>query len=145
MKYSKWLCFSLLAVVALSGCARAARDTSGFASIDSTTVNASLEETWQATKSVMREMDLDIYTRDKRGAFLAYTQMQRRFHILTPQRSRLSITLEEQRGGTVKITAETLRQVYGVTLLTYPDWHDRQTTDNQEALTILDAVKAKLS
>ena len=66
-----FLYFSILVVlVAGAGCARAARDTTGFALNDSALVEAPFEETWQATKAVLREMDLEIYTRDKRGRSL---------------------------------------------------------------------------
>ena len=146
MNYRKLCLFStLIVVVALVGCARAARDTSGFAMADSATVDASFMDTWQTTKAVLREMDLNLYTRDKRGVFVAYSGMKRRHHIGTPHRTQLTITLEEVSGEATKITIETIRQVYGVTLLTYPDWHDRQTTDNETALAILEAIQGKLS
>ena len=38
-----------------------------------------------------------------------------------------------------------LAQVYGVTLLTYPDWHDRKAANNNEAVAILESLKAKSS
>ena len=35
--------------------------------------------------------------------------------------------------------------IFGTTLLTYPGWHDRKTTDHTEAKAILDGIAAKLS
>lgn len=146
MKRTKWLLVSLfLCAVALGGCARAARSTEGFAMTDSVTVSAPLEETWQATKEVLRERELDLYTRDKRGRFVAYSEMNRQLRIFTPKRVQYTITLDESAPGSTEVTIETMRQVYGVTLLTYPDWHDRKTEDNSEALAILEAIQQRLS
>ncbi|MCL4216325.1 MAG: hypothetical protein KJ052_04880 [Candidatus Hydrogenedentes bacterium] len=128
----------------LAGCAHAARDTSGFAIEDTIVVDAAFEETWQATKTVLREHEFDIYTRDKRGDFVAFTEFDRRLGLLTPERMKYSIHLEAVSGGATRISIETVKQVYGVTLLTYPDWHDRKTEDNSVALALLDAVKAKI-
>ena len=143
MNTRKCLYFSLLvAAVLLGGCARAARDTTGFAMLDKATINAPLKETWQAAKEVLREKKLDLYTRDKRGVLVAYTNMRR--SLLVPNRIQYTLTLQETTGTTTEITLETVRQVYGVTLLTYPGWHDRKTTDNTAAQEILAAVKTKL-
>lgn len=111
---------------------------------DTITVTKNVDDTWQATKAVLREMDLEIYTRDKRGEFVAYTDMKRYLKLFTPRRTQLSIKLEPVSANSTKVTIETLQQVYGVTLLTYPDWHVRKTTDNQEALAILEALRAKV-
>ncbi len=140
-----FLYFSVLVVlVAGAGCARAARDTTGFALNDSALVEASFEETWQTTKAVLREMDLEIYTRDKRGRFVAFSDMTRRT-LLVPHRVKYTIVLEEESPETTKVMIESMKQVYGVTLLTYPDWHDRKTEDNSVALEILERLKAQTS
>ncbi|MGI6459785.1 MAG: hypothetical protein ACOX5J_06765 [Candidatus Hydrogenedentales bacterium] len=140
-----FLYFTILVVlVAGAGCARAARNTTGFALHDSALVEAPFEETWQATKTVLREMDLDIYTRDKRGRFVAFSDMKRRA-VLVPHRLKYTIVLEEESSETTKVTIESMRQVYGVTLLTYPDWHDRKTEDNRVALEVLERLKARVS
>lgn len=133
-----------LCVLALGGCARAARDTTGFSIARSISVQAPFEETWQATKSVLREQDYDLYTRDKRGAFVAYTQMKRSLMIFTPHRTKYTIELEAVSGNETAVHIETVKQVYGVTLLTYPDWHDRKAEDDSEAQAILAAIQAKL-
>lgn len=126
------------------GCARAARDTTGFAMQDSAIVDAPFEEAWQATKAVLREMELDLHTRDKRGRFVAYTDMTRR-GLLVPNRVQYTIVLEPASPETTKVMIETMKQVYGVTLLTYPDWHDRKTEDNSTALEIFERLEARVS
>ncbi|GEM_PF-608252 len=135
---------ALVVLTGVVGCARAARDTTGFAMNDSEVINASFEETWQSTKAVLREMDLEIYTRDKRGRFVAFTGMTRR-RVFVPHRVKYTIILEKESAETTKVMIESMRQVYGVTLLTYPDWHDRKTDDNSVALEILDRLKTRTS
>lgn len=139
-KSIKW--GSLALVIALAGCASAARDTSGFAITDEATVNAPFEKTWQLTKAVLREQNLDIYTRDKRGFFVAFTPQKRHWR-LVPHRQKYTITIEEVSATATHISIETVNQVYGVTLLTYPDWHDRKATGDTEAKAILKALQAK--
>lgn len=133
----------LLVIAGLGGCARAARDTSGFALENRVTVNAPFNDTWQAVKHVLREQGYDIYTRDKRGIFVAYSQSHRSL-ILQPHRIKYTVEVGEVTKETTSIYIQTVRQVYGVTLLTYPDWHDRKMTDNSGAVAILDAVQAKV-
>lgn len=146
MKSLKYPVFALILVLAVSGgCARAARDTTGFAVLDSATVDASFQDTWQGVKAVLREMELDIYTRDKRGSFVAYTPIKRKFKVWTPQRTEVRVTLEKVSSEATRVNVEIIDQVYGTTLLTYPDWHDRKSTDTATAAKILDAVKVKLS
>jgi len=133
------------ALLPIVGCAHAARDTAGFQMVDSETFEAPFMDTWQATKGVLREMDLHLYTRDKRGVFVAYTPMKRKLKLFTPKRTKYTITVEELPGSSTRVNIETVDQVYGVTPLTYPDWHDRKTADNKDALAILEALRAKLS
>jgi hypothetical protein len=143
--YRNLLIFSALVMAAsIAGCARAARDTTGFAINDSAIIEAPFTETWQATKAVLREMDLEIYTRDKRGRFVAFSGMSRR-RLFVPNRVKYTIILEEESPETTKVMIESMKQVYGVTLLTYPDWHDRKTQDNTIALEILDRLKTQTS
>lgn len=144
-RYSAVLGLVFLAGAAGVGCARTARDTTDFAMADSIIVNAPLREAWQTTKAVLREMNLHIYTRDKRGVFVAYSPMKRRHRLLTPERTQLTVSLEPVSEETTRVTVKTVNQVYGVTLLTHPDWHGRKTTTNETALAILEAVQARLS
>lgn len=123
------------------GCARAARDTTGFAVTDNTTVNAPFDEAWQKVKAALREKDYEIYTRDKRGVFVAFSKSD--LSLLHYHRIKLTISLEAVSDSATKVTVETIRQVYGVTLLTYPGWHDRKTQDHVRAQEILKAIEGK--
>lgn len=134
---------ALLLCFAVTGCARAARDASAFTITDEGTIDAPFEETWQAAKAALREMEMDIYTRDKRGVFIAYSQASRKLTV--PHRTQYTIVLEEASATTTTIRIDTVEQVYGVTLLTYPNWHDRPADDHAKALEILEAVKAKIA
>ena len=130
----------------LTGCARAARDTTGFTLEHTTKVNAPFEETWQTVKTVLRENEFDIYTRDKRGSFIAYTDPQRKsLRFFLPKRTQYTIEVAAVSADETAIYIETVNQVYGVTLLTYPGWHDRETEDDSQALVILQAVEARLA
>lgn len=138
------LALVLAFVASAAGCASAARDTSGFALVDEATVSAPFEEAWQLTKTVLRENEYDIYTRDSRGYFVAFSDESRGW-TLVPKRTKLTISLEEVSASATRVTVETVDQVYGVTLLTYPDWHDRKAHDNDSAVDLLEGLQAKVS
>ncbi len=133
----------VLLMAGMVGCARAARDTSGFAVVDTITVDTPFEQAWQHAKAALREQEFEIYTRDKRGVFVAYSKMKRQLFV--PNRVQYTITLTSLSSDSTEIKIETVRQVYGVTLLTYPDWHDRKTSDNKDAAALLELIKAKCS
>ena len=142
----RMLAFGLLSIVVgitATGCVHAARDTTGFEQLHSIAVTANFDDTWQAVKSTLRDKELDIYTRDKRGTFVAYTPMKRRY--LQPNRYQYTFSIEAVSENETKIALDTRKQSYGVTLLTYPGWHDRKTTDAPESQDLLDAIQAKLS
>lgn len=132
----------LVAATSLMGCARSARDTTGFAMVDQATVNAPFEDVWQSLKTLLREREMDIYTRDKRGVFVAYGDEQKNLFIF-PERVQYTFTLESASANATQISVETLKQVYGSTPLTYPGWHDRQTSDNSTTLAILEDIQAR--
>ena len=140
-RYMK-IAFVLALIPVAAGCATAARDTTSFAMVDETTVNAPFEDTWQHTKTVFRERDIILNTRDKRGFFVAFTSESRNL-LFVPHRMKYTVQLEEVSASATRVRMESVKQVYGVSLLTYPDWHDRQTTDNAEALEILESIAAK--
>jgi hypothetical protein len=144
MRARTWLILGLLVCLAggICGCARTARDTTGFATSDSLTVKAPFKEVWQATKAILREKDYDLYTRDKRGVFVAFSGAKRHF-ILNNHRVKVTVALEPQGDDATQVTIESVRQVFGVTLLTYPGWHDRKMVDSTEAKAILEAITAK--
>ena len=132
-----------LCLATLAGCARAHRDTTEYALEETITVDAPFDVAWQAVKGALRDENLAIYTRDKRGLFIAYTTMKRRFY--QPNRTKYSVTLEPTPEDQTTIRVEIIRQKYGVTPLTYPGWHDRRAQDNGGARAILDAVIARLT
>jgi hypothetical protein len=144
MKYQKLLV--LLPVLAglamIPGCARAARDTAGFAIENTLTVEKPFEEAWQIVKSVLREEELELYTRDKRGTFVAYSKMRRNL-LLQPHRVKYTIEIGPLSEEETSIYIQTVRQVYGVTLLTYPGWHDRKTEGATRTQEIIAAIEAK--
>jgi hypothetical protein len=144
MRARNWLILSLLAVlmVAAGGCARAARDTTGFTITDETTISMPVKDAWQTAKAVLREQNLDLYTRDKRGVFVAYSRMHRKL-LLVPHRTKYTVVLDPISETATKVTVETVKQVYGSTLLTYPGWFDRKATDHSKAQEILKAIEAK--
>ena len=143
MRFAKPLLALCLGAALLGGCARAALDTSGFALNDTTTVAASFEDTWQAVKSVLRERELVIDTRDKRGRFVAFDQ--KKSSLFRNSRTRYTIELGHISESETAVNIETLREIYGTTLLTSPDWHARPAKDDAEAKAILDALVAKLN
>lgn len=140
MPYSRHLLFVCAALLPFfgAGCVHAARDTTGFAVTAETTVEASFEDAWQGVKAALREEGLDLYTRDKRGEFEAYTKMKRRY--LQPKRVAYRLTLTERAEGGTHIAISAVRERYGVTLLTYPDWHERKT----DSVPGLDALIASI-
>jgi len=142
----RMLVASAIAVVAsagIQGCVHAPRDTAGFSQNQHLSVPAPFDTTWQAVKDTLREKELDIYTRDKRGVFVAYTSQKRRY--LQPNRYQYTFDIEPISENETRIALETIKQSYGVTLLTYPGWHDRQTDDAPESQELLDAIQARLS
>lgn len=114
----------LLSVILISGCARTLKDTSGFAEEKVFTVKAPFDKTWQATKETLRELKLEIYTRDKRGVFVAYDQPKREWMQL--RRVKYEIQLGSVNSEETRVLVSAIKQIYGVTLLTSPDWHDRK-------------------
>jgi len=136
--------FALFVCIAGSGCARAARDTSDFALRDETVVNAPFEETWQTVKTVLNDQGYEIYTRDKRGAFVAYTPMKRILWV-QPHRTKFMIELARVAPEETAISVESVRQIYGVTLLTHPNWHDRKQRDPKASQAIIEAIQSTVA
>ena len=134
---------SVVSSAVFQGCVHAPKDTTGYAQNHSIAVDESFEDTWQAVKGALREKELDIYTRDKRGTFVAYTPMKRRY--LQPNRYQYTFDIEAVSENETHIALDTRKQAYGVTLLTYPGWHDRKTAAGPESQALLDAIQAKLT
>jgi len=139
-----WICL-IGVLIAVGGCARAARDTTAFAITDSATVDVPPMTAWQATRDVLRDQGFDIYTRDRRqdrGVFVAFTKMKRSLFFV-PHRTKYTVALEGLSANQTRVTVESIDQVYGSTLLTYPAWHDRKTTDNAQGKALLEAIEAE--
>ncbi len=142
--YRVVLAVLLLAVLATAGCARAARDTTGFAVHQELTVKAPFDKTWQAVKEVLRDQGYTIYTRDKRGTFVAYSDVHR-FLLVQPRRIKYTVEVKTVDPEQTAITVDAVRQIYGVTLLTYPDWHDRKLKDEKATAELFEAVQGELA
>lgn len=131
----------LLSMILFSSCARTLKDTSGLAEEKVITVKAPFDKTWQATKETLRELNLDIYTRDKRGVFVAYDQPKREWMQL--KRVKYEIQLGSVTSEETRIFVSAIKQIYGVTLLTNPDWHDRKMTGKSKSDEIINKIIEK--
>ncbi len=130
---------TILAVVA--GC-QSTPDPSAPPPTVSAVVEKDFESAWAGTRDVLLERGLQIYTRDKRGLFVAFTPTKR-VMIVSPRRTKLTISLEPVSPQTTRVSVETIKQHYRVTLLTYPDWRDVQKgTDPGKGQELLDAIVA---
>ena len=115
--------------------------------VDSMTVPLDFEEAWKMTRDVLLEQEgIEIYTRDKRGMFVIYTDMHRE-KIIYPKRSMLTITLKKtDTEASTEIAVETVAQRYGVTPLTYPGWRDtKESSEEEVGREILESIKTRVS
>ncbi len=139
----------LVAITVISsGCATKAKpvENQPVAFVDSMTVPLAFEDAWLLTRDVLLQQDgIEIYTRDKRGMFVVYTDMHRE-KLLVPKRSMLTITLEEESKSATKIAVETVAQRYGVTVLTYPGWReDNKVSEEEVGREIMESIRGKAS
>lgn len=123
------------------GCAKSLKDTTGFAEEKVVTIKAPFDKTWEATKDTLRELNLQIYTRDKRGVFVAYDQKRKEWAM---KRIKYEINLGEINPNETKLYISAIKQVYGVTLLTYPGWHDRKITEKTKSDEIINKIMEKV-
>ena len=108
----------------------------------SAVVSQPFEKAWEGTRDVLMQQSLQIYTRDKRGLFVAFTPTKRVL-IVSPRRTKLTVALEPVTPQTTRVSVETIKQHYRVTLLTYPDWRDvEKETDPAKGQALLDAIVA---
>lgn len=136
-------CAALIGVFLTPGCSTAPPVDEALGAVDSLVVQAPMDEAWQAVKGVLRNQEYLIYTRDLRGLFVAYTDIKRKG--LTRYRQQITVTLREQTRDSTEVTVEMVQQTYGVSLLTYPGWHDLKTEDHSTGELILAALTEKLS
>jgi hypothetical protein len=96
-----------------------------------------------AVRDALRESPVEIYTRDKRGKFVVFAKMRRRF--LTPRRLRLVVTLARVSESSTRVTVQTFPEEYTVQLLTYPAWRPGAFGDNSLAKEIASSIVKKAS
>ncbi len=130
-----------LAAIGLVGCATAKKDTTGFAIQHEVVLDQSYPDAWQHVKRTLLAEEFEVYARDKRGTFVAYTGGKPFLGALNTPRKRFTVDLESLSSAQTKVTVEVIKQVYGVSLTTYPDWHDRKTTDDESALSLIAALQ----
>lgn len=135
---------TLIILILAPGCARSARDTTGFAVTRDLRADVPFEDTWQAVKAALRDQKLELYTRDKRGTFVAYGDTYRLLFV-QPHRVKYTIELTPAGDRETDIHIEAVRQVYGVTLLTEPGWHDRKLKDERATQRLADAILARIN
>jgi hypothetical protein len=137
------ICTLTAAAGALGGCATAAKDTTGFATQREIVVAKPFTETWVATKDVLVASELLVYTRDKRGTFEAFDGPTNPIPYIRNRRMKYTIDLIAESNTTTRVQLQATRQVYGSSLTTYPDWHDRKTDDAERLDEIAAAIEAK--
>ena len=119
------LCLVVVCGLVVVGCksTRGDEGATPIVTVDSLMVGAGFEEVWQETRRALLEQGYEVYTRDTRGLFVAYTKVKRRL-LLFPHRMQVSVTLERVSTDSTRVSVETIHQKYRVSLLTYPDWRD---------------------
>lgn len=128
------------AVAGLSGCATAKKDTTGFAVQQEVVLEESYADAWQHVKRTLLANEYEVYTRDKRGTFVAYKGGKSFLGVLNSPRQKYTVDLEPVSNGQTKVSVEVVKQVYGVSLTTYPDWHDRQTKGDDSVRELIGAL-----
>ncbi len=129
--FSRRLCLAAWVIIAsfATGCASTPVQSQKAIPVDSAVINAPFDDTWQAAKHALTAKDYTIYTRDKRGLFVAYSPQTRRF--LVPYRTQITVVLERVSTTSTRVTVEAIPQRYGVTLLTNPKWREFPVGDEQ--------------
>jgi len=126
--------------VTLNGCATGKNDTTGFAIQQEVILEQPYADAWQHVKRTLRANEYEIYTRDKRGTFVAYKGGKSLLGVLNSPREKYTLNLEPVTNSQTKVSVEAMKQVYGVSLTTYPDWHDRKTTNEERVAELIAAL-----
>ncbi len=114
------------------------------AKVDSLTIQGAPAEVWQGTRQALLDQGYEIYTRDKRGLFVAYTKVERRFFVF-PHRTQLTVTFEAVSEDETRLSVEAVHQKYRVSLLTYPDWRDDpEPAEGDEGGVLLEAIRGAI-
>ena len=136
---------TVTAVLASSGCATTSDSQAEATFVESLVAPVPFDKAWLVTRDVLLESNVDIHTRDKRGMFVAYTDMYHR-KVVVPHRTKITITLTSITEESTKISVESVHQKYGVTLLTHPEWRDESAIIEDSVSTeILKSIKSRIS
>lgn len=129
------------ALFTVFGCAHQPTLQVDYAYTESVVVDVAFEPAWQAAKTALVDLDYSIYTRDKRGLFVAHGKRGRKWAI--PRRTQMTVTVESVTAQKTRVTVEALRQRYRVTPLTYPDWREIAPVDEElQTKELLEAIDA---
>jgi hypothetical protein len=105
-------------------------------------VGGEFRQVRDVVRDVLRESPVEIYTRDKRGVFVAYANVRRAF--LTPRRLRLVVTLERVSESSTRVSVQTFPEAYTVQLLTYPAWRPAAFGDDSRAREIVSSIEKRV-
>lgn len=135
---------TIMLTAMVSGCTTGKPQQPDEVYVESMTVPLDFASAWQLTRDVLLEEEVEIYTRDKRGLFVVFTETERR-NLITPWRTKLTITLREATPDTTEIAIESVAQRYSVSALTYPGWRDRSYTEKESPGTaLLETIKSRI-
>jgi hypothetical protein len=110
-----------------------------------TVVPLAFEDAWLTTRDALIEQNYKIYTRDKRGMFIAYSK-ERRTLLFVPHRIQFTIVIEEVTGETSRVSIESVQQRYKISFLSYPGWvSDVDELPEDTGQSIIDALNSKAS
>lgn len=133
----------LAGVVAAAGCASAPPPPPPEVPVASAVLPYEFTSVWQAAKTTLKDQDYDIYTRDKRGMFVAHTKKKGTFSI--PNRARITVVLERVTTNSTRVTVEAVRERYRMPLLRHPGWKERPGVDlEQRRQAVLDGITAQV-
>ncbi len=139
------LALAVVCLAAVAGCKTTPKEAPPPPPTVSAVVDEDFETVWQETRDELLQQKLFIYTRDKRGLFVVFTDMHRVL-LISPRRTKMTISLEPVNAQSTRITVETIKQHYRVTLLTYPDWRDvLKGTDPEQGQNLLNALVAHIN
>lgn len=134
----------LIALVVAAGCAGGPPPTPPDVPTASAVLPHDFDTVWQAAKDALREQDYEIYTRDKRGMFVAHTPRKGTFSI--PNRARITIVLERVTTSSTRVTVEAVQERYRMPLLRHPGWREQPHVDLQDRRqAVLDGIAANVA
>lgn len=137
-----WAVFAVLTLAA--GCASAPPPPPPEVAVDSVVLEREFDAVWQATKTALIEQDYEIYTRDLRGMFVAYTKKTGTFSI--PNRARITVVLERVTTNSTKVSVEAVQERYRMPLLKYPGWKEQPKVDlTQRRQEVLETIESTVN